>query len=106
MTTECPTCGREDFKSEQGMKQHHARSHGESIAGELVCCDICDEEYRLKPSINGDKNLCSGKCQGEWMSNISTENHWNYNGGTVTLTCKECDKEYKVTPSKQERSSY
>lgn len=30
---ECPTCGRDDFKNERGLKQHHARTHGERLVG-------------------------------------------------------------------------
>jgi len=104
--TECPTCGRDGFKSVQGMKQHHSRTHGESISGEVVSCNECGKEYRVKPCNADDRHLCSNECIAEWMKNINTEEHWNYNGGKVSLDCDECGEEYKLRPSKAKQSKY
>ena len=43
----CPTCERTDFKSSQGVIQHHAKVHGESIAGIKSKCATCNSEIRI-----------------------------------------------------------
>lgn len=50
MTTECPTCGRDDFKSETGLKIHHQRSHNEPLNGANHFCDSCSSSFT---EING-----------------------------------------------------
>lgn len=45
---ECPTCGKNDFKSEGGMKNHHYYVHDESLVPEKkadVPCPTCGEGY-------------------------------------------------------------
>lgn len=46
---QCPTCGRSDFASKQGMKAHHARTHGEKLV------EISEDELiHAMRSLGGD----------------------------------------------------
>jgi 5-methylcytosine-specific restriction endonuclease McrA len=78
---ECPTCG-EAFGSEHGMKIHHNKTHGESIAGVKYECDYCGETERKKKSEYEARghNFCSMECMGAFR----TEN------GTVEYECDYC----------------
>lgn len=66
MTVECPTCG-DEFNDKGGMRYHHARVHGESIAGDLITCDNCGTEKRRNPAkINEDGPVyCGMDCKQE-----------------------------------------
>lgn len=67
-STECPTCGRTDFKSEAGMKVHHASVHGESLAKETFICGYCGiefERYACWTKDDTDQEYCSHKCEGK-----------------------------------------
>jgi len=79
--SECPTCGREDFVSDNGIRQHHKIAHGESIKVELTC-EVCDTDYKRHPSQVGKGRVCSVECAGEIVSSeLSGENHYNWKGG-------------------------
>jgi len=102
---ECPTCGRDDFANENGMKTHHVQAHGESIAGREVVCSWCDsqitiETYRAK---NFEHNFCGDECMGQWRSeNKSGENAARYKG-KVTVECVECGDTKEVYPSRAKK---
>lgn len=100
----CPTCGRTDFESRRGVELHHAKTHGESIAGELYTCDNCGESYRNYPSNEtGDTHFCGMGCYAEWQSKHRTgENHptWKDAGGKVN--CEWCGVEAYREPRKKE----
>lgn len=53
--TKCPTCGQEDFTSEQYMRAHHKRVHGKSIAKEMGVCVECEEEFEYYPRVTCGK---------------------------------------------------
>lgn len=103
--TECPTCGRDDFKSAQGMKNHHAKTHGESIAGELVECDYCGDEFR-KPTAKIARNdmvFCSKKCQHDWFGEMAVdEQHPGWSGGKITIECEYCGSPTEKHPWQME----
>ena len=111
MTVECPTCG-ERFDGKKGMRYHHARVHGESIAGDLITCDNCGTEKRRNPAkINENGPVyCSTECQNEdrrtnipketlyrlyWGENMSVEEVAN-ELGVSTTPVKRCMKEYGI----------
>jgi hypothetical protein len=63
--SECPTCGRDDFKSEQGMKYHHSRTHGESLTEKELECASCGEIF-TRPEYNiveAENYYCSYECR-------------------------------------------
>lgn len=103
---ECPTCGGE-YKSEHGVKVHHKRVHGESIAGVEVECHWCGKEYREKEYRveERDRLFCSRDCMGEWNSeNRVGKNATNYKGGQ-SVECKVCGESFWASPSDFERDS-
>lgn len=67
---ECPTCGRDDFASRRGMKMHHSRAHGESLAGVEVECENCGcvtrkDQHGIR---NSENQFCSKECHSEFIS--------------------------------------
>lgn len=90
----CPTCG-DEFSSEYGVKQHHAKTHGESIAGEPVDCDNCDKTVRKKKdTIEKWENLfCSDECRFEYTRG---ENHPDYD--RVDVECDWCGEDAEKYP--------
>jgi len=78
-SVECPTCECV-YDTERGMKQHHARAHGESLSGVEVECDICSEVFRKQRSrVESDEaDYCSMSCKKE------SERNGSYN------TCEVC----------------
>jgi 5-methylcytosine-specific restriction endonuclease McrA len=69
MSFECPSCDS-SFDNKTGMKVHHSKIHGESIAGELVNCEYCGEELRRSPSDvqNQENFFCDYDCMSSWQS--------------------------------------
>lgn len=100
--TECPTCG-DEFNTEKGMKIHHKRVHGESIAGVTVECDWCgDEVTKSRYQIERDEyHFCSRECRAEWRTeNFTGENNPAWKGGKVAVECAWCDKELEIIQAK------
>jgi len=99
---ECPTCGRDDFSKEGHMKSHHARVHGESIAGEKVECAYCGKSFR-RPEGNqteSDNEFCSMECYQSWNRDtgaLAGENNPQHKE-PLTLECEWCDSAYEVPP--------
>ncbi|MFC6825687.1 HNH endonuclease [Halopelagius fulvigenes] len=75
-----PTCGESGFKNRHGMKIHHARLHGESIAGETVECAECGDEVTVTPRRleRSENNFCSPEC------------HDRFQWDRVEVTCENC----------------
>lgn len=88
---ECPTCGREDFKSPKGMKQHHARTHGESVSYSVYECDNCGSEVEKKDSAVTGNVFCDRECFFEFDSERKSgpEHRW-YEGGPLEVECEWC----------------
>jgi len=99
---QCPTCGREDFKSRHGMKLHHSRAHNESIEGEEVDCANCGATIRRSlPDIrNSDNFFCDTECMHEHRISDEVLEHFpDYDGGgTVTVECESCGKKFENDP--------
>lgn len=90
---ECPACGRDDFKTESGMKIHHSKVHGESIAGVTVECAWCGstfQKYQCEVR-ESEGDFCTSECQHEWRSeNRTGEDGYNWRGSTVETACDWC----------------
>jgi len=85
---ECPTCDKDHFVNERGMKCHHSRIHGESLRGVTFNCDVCGEEAVKEPhhyNQNG-KNYCSHECQGKDLQQ------------TKTVECEHCGEANTYSP--------
>lgn len=91
----CPTCGRDDFKNQRGLRQHHARTHNESLRFTAVECEFCGSEYNVEKEKTESSRFCSRECQHDAME---TDLHPNLTrkevscancGGSVTTTRKQ-----------------
>lgn len=65
---ECPTCEK-NLETEHGLKQHHAKVHGESIVYKE--CEVCGNEF--KPSHSTEQRFCSTDCSSEHQSRVRSE---------------------------------
>jgi 5-methylcytosine-specific restriction endonuclease McrA len=94
----CPTCGRADFASESGMKVHHSKVHGESIAGVAVECEWCGAAVR-RPQYaleNREMIFCDLDCKGAWrQENWTGEDTPRWKGGSVTTECHYCGETFE-----------
>lgn len=102
----CPTCDREDFSSEVGMKIHHSKSHGVSLAGRHTTCTQCGTDIRkAKHELeNAEKNFCSNSCRGAWRSeNWSEDDSSLWQGGPVRVSCYQCGEEFYRKGSQVEK---
>lgn len=77
---ECPSCDR-SFDTEYGLKQHHARGHGESLM-ETFVCEVCGSTEEILPCHAENKRFCSDKCMAESFSEERSEK--------VELPCRVC----------------
>jgi len=105
-SVECPTCGRDDFASQRGMKWHHSVKHDESIVGDLVECECCGKEFRAKEyrKENVDVLTCSNECKGKMLSeNYNGDNHWSWKN-RVKRKCSTCGKVIELRPSRVKNS--
>lgn len=93
-STECPTCGRNDFASERGVKLHHARSHDEPLRDELEC-ETCDSTFKVYPSHSDRRRFCSQECENEWKS-------MEYRTEPETYTCEQCGDTFERRGSRVE----
>lgn len=73
----CPTCGAE-CANEHGVKIHHKRVHGESIAGVEIECAECGDTERIEPwkDKRAERNFCSEACRRQ--------------AGRVSGVCHQC----------------
>lgn len=85
----CPTCGRDDFKSEYGLKQHHAKVHGESLTVSWEC-EVCGEAEEKLPSRAESKSVCYD-CRGEKVAEELSQK--------ITKECVVCGTEVTRSPS-------
>lgn len=103
----CPTCGNQ-FKSSQGMKTHHTKVHGESIAGFETDCDNCGNVV-IKEERKDTKGIsfCNKECFDEWQIKSGFnegENHPRWKGGhTEDKVCKMCGNLFKAQSSESEK---
>ena len=102
----CPTCDRDDFKSQSGVKIHHSKIHNESIAGVEVSCAWCDKTLRRrKYRVEGNDNqFCDESCQGQYYQNCmkpSEAPRWE--GGKEMRDCEICGKGFETHPGRETR---
>lgn len=124
--TQCPTCG-ETFASEQGMKSHHTKVHGVSIAGHGLACEECGGAFTVPPRRIDSAKYCSIECKGTAERNDTTKHecptcgdhfksrsgvgthHSQMHGskiGQVELTCETCGEGYTRHESVADDSRY
>lgn len=88
----CPWDGCDVVRpTKQGMKIHHARSHGERYT-ETTTCDECGVEYEVASNTKG--KYCSTECAGNALNQ------------QVALTCAECGDTFTAPPSEADEREY
>lgn len=101
---ECPTCGRTDFKSDRGMRMHHAKVHDESLSKVNKSCEYCGDDVVVwrKYAEKHDHHFCSDECQSRWRSEkIRGENHPNHTG-KIEVKCEWCGDKVKIYPYRKD----
>lgn len=98
----CPTCGQV-CASVKGKRQHHKRSHGESIAKVELTCEGCGDTFeRWKTTLDdAEKKYCSSECYHANFQQPSGEGHPKYNSEEVP--CDFCGDLCTRCPSRIER---
>ena len=97
---ECPTCGRDDFVSGQGVKIHHAHTHGESLGKKTIVCDQCGEKETLPESLAERKRFCSRDCYDTWQrTNGENEGEDHHNWSREEIVCEQCGERALVKQS-------
>ena len=74
-----------------------------------LTCDNCGDEFERNPgNVNEDTNsFCSRDCYYDHgRPDMSGENHYDYKGGDVELTCEVCGDTYKVAPYREDSSRF
>jgi 5-methylcytosine-specific restriction endonuclease McrA len=95
----CPTC-EESFVNERGMKIHHSKIHGESIAGVETVCSWCSSTIRRQKDRASGDSFCDDVCYGEWLSRNKTgEKNPNWSGGNEDVVCQNCGEEFEKIPA-------
>lgn len=103
--TECPTCGRDDFASERGVKLHHARTHGESLATQTYTCDYCGNDFERRPyhTDKYDNLFCGSDCRSAHHSETCQgEDHPLYQKKSVE--CDHCGDVLERAPHRFEEN--
>lgn len=100
----CPTCGKDDFSSEHGLKIHHTTIHNDrSLTLEDRVefeCEWCGSKRQLTPDEAERRRFCSDTCKNEWQSNsYSGEGGPGWDGGKVTIACSYCGESEERFPS-------
>lgn len=102
---ECPTCDRDDFATESGMKTHHSVIHGESLAGHWIECDWCGEEHHKRQlKDRNEHEFCSKECFSNYQSNeLCGEDSHMWDGGKVKVECVQCETSVEKFPAYAEK---
>jgi len=89
----CPTCDRE-FSSDRGMKVHHAKAHGESLAKETSECEYCGSLFEYYTSQDRPFRACSDECRGKSISEGKSLGE--------TEECSYCNQTIPIEPHERE----
>lgn len=92
--TDCPTCG-DTFDSTHGMRIHHSRVHGVSIAYTDRECEYCGRLFTVKRSEvkRGNGRFCSSECFGKQ----------NFDGDTLERECVACGEAFMARKARVDR---
>lgn len=110
---DCPTCNRDDFDTELGVRQHHKQSHGESLPN--LICERCNSLFYYKTrrakckdcikSIKKEQEEKEGdidcphiKCEEQFETVRARNIHHKLSHGDsiskTTIVCNECDTKH------------
>ena len=91
----CPTCGKNDFDTEHGLKIHHTAVHDDrSLTLEERVefeCERCGSTKQLPPDEAERRRFCTDPCKNEWQSEAySDEAGPRCDGGKSTAVYSYC----------------
>lgn len=100
----CPTCGKDDFGSEHGLKIHHTAVHNDrSLTIEKRTefkCERCGSTEQLPPDEAERRRFCSDECKNDWQSEAYADNAGpGWDGGKETIACSYCGATEERFPS-------
>ena len=112
---ECPVDGCEySSGSGRGVKIHHKKAHGVSIAGIEVECEWCGKTRIMKSNMTvpSGRHFCksqdggpNSECKNKWQSkHFSGDQNPSWGGGTVDVECAWCGDLVSLIPSHIDRS--
>lgn len=107
-STECPTCGRDDFATTHAMRTHHAQAHNFSLGTVEVECSNCGAELtrRQDHARKFDNHFCDNECESEHRKkHRSGDGNPSWQGGPITVSCAECRMEITRRRSKTKTHS-
>ncbi|WP_435345510.1 HNH endonuclease [Haloarchaeobius sp. HRN-SO-5] len=87
---QCPTCEKE-LRTEQGMRQHHAKVHGVSLPNRE--CSGCGTAFY-------DPKACRTFCDD--CNPNAGEHNGNWSDARERTSCRECGDEFEYYPSNKE----
>lgn len=107
----CPTCGKDDFTSEHGLKIHHTTIHNDKSltnANKVEFeCERCGETEQLTPEETDRRRFCSMDCKAAWQSGeYSGKGNPGWEGGKVTVACDYCGETVQRGPSEVNDITY
>lgn len=96
----CPTCSLGGFKTEKGMKIHHAKQHDEKIGGADINCNYCNKTKHvdLYEAKKHDLHFCDIDCKSKWQSEyLVGENHPSWID-IEEKNCEYCQEKFRPQP--------
>ena len=105
--TTCDYCGKEYRARTDGFARFcsnacQGKSERERVYFE---CEVCGDEFDVKPCAADSARTCSEECHLVWFSqwvsehNDTGEDNRFWGGGTVTLNCEICGDEFEAKSS-------
>ena len=96
----CPTCGV-GYTNDYGVKLHHSREHGESIAKVDIYCERCGDFYKEVYESTADHYSVCDDCRPKVKSErvMGEKNPQFGTGETIEFDCKYCG-EHKEQPAR------
>lgn len=95
MGVQCPTCDRDDFKNESGMKAHYTQVHGETY-----------QEYMYRNGVGVKCPTCGEICASETAVKIHHKRKHDVSIAGVELECEWCMDSFKVQPKEKDTARF
>lgn len=100
-------CAREAFRNGRHVATGSDSNFWQGGSEELIC-ENCGDTFSVPPSRAGWRKFCDKECMAEAYSDgrLKKENHPNWKGGLVELSCSWCDSKFSVIPSQEDSARF